>query len=89
MLTWHKDNIFKIKKLKIIKKKNIKKLKNYEVTCGSYCSPSVNDLNDFYKRDQINHNLEKLGPFWTFQKNEDETKQSLRKLGPKMYLSQF
>ena len=54
------------------------------MTCGSYCSLSVNNLNDVCKKDQIDHNLQKLWPFW---KNKDQTEQSLQKLGPIMYLS--
>ena len=57
------------------------------MTHDNYYSPSVNDLNGVCKKDQIDHKLQKLGPFWTFQKNENQTKQSSRKLGPKRYLS--
>ena len=57
------------------------------MTCGSYYSPSVNDLNGVCKKDQIDHKLQKLGPCWTFRKNEDQTKQNSRKLGPTRYLS--
>jgi len=65
MLTWHVDNLFKIKK----KIKNFKKiLKKYEVTCDDHCSPSFNNLKGVYKNDQIDHNLQKWRPFWTFQK---------------------
>ena len=81
MLTWHVDNIFKIKKIK----KKVKK--NHRVTRDNHCSPFVNDLNGVCKKDEIDHQLQKWGPFRTFRKNEDQTKQSSRKLGPKRYLS--
>jgi len=57
------------------------------VTRDGYCSPSVNDLDDVCKKNQIDHNLKKLWQFLTFQKNEDQTKQSLRKLGAIKYLN--
>ena len=57
------------------------------MTCGSYCSPSVNDLNGVCKKDQSDQKLQNLGPCWTFRKNEDQTKQNSQKLGPTRYLS--
>jgi len=46
------------------------------VTRSSYCSPPINNLNGVCKKDQIDHKLQKLEPFWTFWKNEEQTKQS-------------
>jgi len=59
------------------------------VTCDSYCLPPVNDLNSVCKKDQIDHKLQKVEPFWTLRRNDDQTKQNSQKLEPKEYLSLF
>ena len=61
MLTGHVDNIFKInRKLKKLKLKKIKKITRRHVTIIVYLSLIV--LTIYIKENQINHNLQKLGP---------------------------
>jgi len=42
------------------------------MTHGSYCSPLVNDLNDVCKKDQIDHNLQKLCHFEKMRTKENK-----------------
>jgi len=48
------------------------------MTHGHYYSFYINNLNDVYENNQIDHNLQKLGHFLTFQKSEDQSEQSLK-----------